>query len=78
MAALQPALYLLQVKSALSEEGCPDQHVQSRVKWYLVLVVFFRQFFAGHIFELCVFIQSQSGSTWEESTRCLSSSLALS
>ncbi|OPJ68981.1 hypothetical protein AV530_013022 [Patagioenas fasciata monilis] len=32
MAALQPALYLLQVKSVLPEKGCPDQHVQNQVK----------------------------------------------
>lgn len=42
------------------------------------LLVFFRQFFAGHIFELCVFIQSQRGSTQAESTHWLSFSLALS
>lgn len=76
MATHKPALYLLQVSSILPEEGCLEQHLQCQVKGYIILVGFSRQFFDGHILELSVFIQSQTGSTWAASTRCLSSSIA--
>ena len=62
MATHKPALYLLQVSSIVPEEGCLQQHVQCQVKWYLILVDLSTLFFDGHILELSVFIQSQSGS----------------